>query len=664
METLEPLLEAIARYPRWAIAFVAFASFFDALLLLGFLLPSYLLLLGIGALVSIEALPLWPVLIAATAGAAAGDLLNFWLGRRYLERWVAHPRMHRLADSVARTRAFFQRRGALALVLGRLVGATRPVTPMIAGAARMSLLRFALITAVSCPLWAVLYIVPGVALGASLQLAAEVGTRLAVLLLGVIVLAAGLYWLANLIVRVSGYHAERWLHGLLAWSAHHRRLGWLPRWLADPRYPETPALLMIALLLLTLGWLGLLLSWGPARATPMAIDVLVHRQLAGLHTPWGLEIARWIAHLGDLPVMLATATAAIVTLAALGRGRAAAHAMAAMAFGSIIAFGLAQGLRAGDPLTYFTGVGARGYGGADLVLACVVFGLLPLLLARPHDTDRNLIYYRLAVTLPGLIVAAQLYLGQQWLSIAVGALLVGALWMLALGIGYRRHRIQPVPPRRFLPPLILSFVVAVVVLDPEALRLPEDGSAESLTTAQWWQNDWRRMPLTRREGIDRGEPLVLQWRASSAARDAALTAAGWAPAPPLEGGSLLLTLSGDSARALPVPPQPLGLQRPQAMFQRDADAAGFRVVLRLWRAPATAEGSPIWVGSLSRLGERRMLGLLRLPYTDVVALPPEDWLSGLPDTRSRGIPAAAVPRRSEAPDPGLLLLQTPDPSRP
>ena len=654
MERLEPLLALIAQHPGWAVGFVAFASFFDTLLLIGFLMPSYLLLLGIGALISIEALPLWPTLFAATAGAAAGDALNYWLGRRYLERWVAHPRMTRLADSVAHTRAFFRRRGALALIVARIVGPTRPLGPMIAGAAHMPLLRFAAILAVSCPLWTAVYVLPGVAIGASLQLAAEVGTRLVLLLVGAIVLALGLYWLASVLARLGGFYAERWLQGLLAWSAHHRRLGWLPRWLADPRYPETPALLIVAVLLLALAWLGLLAGWGLARDVPPGVDLLTYRQLTALHTPWGLEIARWVAHLGDTPVMLVCAAAAIITLAALGRGRAAAHALAALGFGGIIALSLTQGLRIGAPVDGYAGAAARGYRGADLILTCVVYGLLPLLLARPHEADRNLLYYRLAVTLPGLIAAAQLYLGQQWLSIAAGALAVGALWMLTLGIGYRRHRIQPVPARRFLPPMLLSFAAAVVVLEPAPLPTPATDTPRPMTAEQWWAEGWRQLPLARREGG--GEPLVLQWRAELGARDAALLAD--------RRGALRTLAASTPAAELPVPPQPLGLQPPQAMFQRAARDGDARIVLRLWRAPATVDATPLWLGSLSRLGERRVLGLLRLPYTEAVALPPDPWLAELEDTRRRQITAARIPRDSGGPDPGLLLLQTPDPSRP
>ncbi|MCK5770312.1 VTT domain-containing protein [Algiphilus sp.] len=666
MDRLQPLLDWIALHPGWAIALLAITSFVDAMLLVGFLMPSYLLLLGVGALISLDALALWPSVLAAAVGAALGDAFNYWLGRRYLEQWSAHRRMARFRHSMARTRAFFQRRGVLALVVARLFGPTRPMGPMIAGAAPMPVPRFALWTAISCLLWAMLYILPGVAIGASLQLAAEVATRLALLLIAIIVLAAGLFWLASVFARIFGYHAERHLHGLLAWSARHRRLGLLPRWLADPRYPETPALLLIALMLLAAGWAGLVLTWGWSRDTPLAVDVLVYRQLSLLHTPWGLAIARCVAQLAELPVLMATATAMVITLLALRRGRAAAHALAAFAFGGIIAAGLSLGLRAAEPVAYYAGTASRPSNGGDLIMASVVFGLLPALLARHGDADRNLVYYRVCAVLLGLVAAAQLYLGQQWFSVATGCLGIGILWMLALGIGYRRHRMQPVPVRRFLPPVALSFAVAAITLWPSPPAAPDAGPEGTIDAASWWTDGWRSLPMLRDEGGGHlHQPLVVQWRGEAGAVAAALRADGWTRATTLNWESALRTLSPSAPiEALPVPPQPLNVQLPAAMYQKPVPDGAALTVLRLWRAPLTVGDTPLWLGTLSRLEARGVLGVLRLPYTARSALPPEAWLAGLPGTRIRAIDPSAIPQTPAPRQAGLLLLQTPDPRRP
>ncbi|MHA7833919.1 MAG: DedA family protein [Algiphilus sp.] len=663
MERFQPLFDWIAAHPEAALGLLAFAAFFDTLLLVGFLLPSYLVLLGIGALIALDALSLWPAVLATAAGAALGDAFNYWLGRRYLDRLTAHRRMARFRETVTRTRAFFHRRGGLALVASRLFGPTRPVGPMIAGAAPMPPLRFAAWTVFSCLLWALVFILPGVALGASLQLAAEVATRLVLVLIGLIALVGGIAWITTVLVRFSTFHAERWLHDLMAWSAHHRRLGLLPRWLADPRYPETPALLLIALLLLTVGWTGLQLSWGPARDAPLALDIAVYRQMAALQTPWAVDIAKAIAHLGDVTVVLTTSTALVITLFALRRGRAAAHVLAALGFAGIISLGLSRGLQAADPADFFQGATSQAYSGADLILTCALFGLLPLLLARPGGTPLNLFYYRVAFTMPALIAAAQLYIGRQWASVALACLALGAVWMLTLGIGYRRHRRQPVLARRLLPPVVMSFVAAAAVLWPEELRqstpLPEP---QPVALAQWRHSGLPTELLdpTPRGPFD-GPPVAIQWRATAAARDRALMAAGWEATTPWSWASALRTLSMRTPiTELPLPPRQRGLRLPEAMFQKDTAQKDRLAVLYLWRAPATVEREPVWLGTLQFVTTRRVLGVLRVPYTEAHAPEADRWLSTLPDTQLHRI-APDIEAASDGGRPLLLHTTTLEP---
>ena len=663
MERFQPLFDWIAAHPEAALGLLAFAAFFDALLLVGFLLPSYLVLLGIGALIALDALSLWPAVLATAAGAALGDAFNYWLGKRYLDRLTAHRRMARFRHTVMRTRTFFHRRGGLALVASRLFGPTRPVGPMIAGATPMPPLRFAAWTVFSCLLWALVFILPGVALGASLQLAAEVATRLVLVLIGLIALIGGIAWVTTVLVRFSTFHAERWLHDLMAWSAHHRRLGLLPRWLADPRYPETPALLLIAFLLLAVGWTALQLSWGPARDVPMAIDVAVYRQMAALQTPWAVTIAEGIAHLGDVTVVLTTSTALVITLFALRRGRAAAHVLAALGFAGIISLGLSRGLQAADPADFFAGATTRAYSGADLILTCALFGLLPLLLARPGGTPLSLFYYRVAFTMPALIAAAQLYVGRQWASVALACLALGALWMLALGIGYRRHRRQPVLARRLLPPVAMSFIAAATVLWPDDLRrstpLPDP---QAIAHEQWWRSGLpaELLDAAPRSPFD-GPPVQIQWRATSAARDRVLTAADWEATTPWSWTSALRTLSMRTPiTQLPLPPRQRGLQLPEAMFQQETAQADRLAVLYLWRAPATIEQQPVWLGTLQFVTTRRILGVLRVPYTEGNAPEAQRWLGGLPDTQLRRA-ARAVGAALEGGRPLLLHTTTLEP---
>lgn len=658
MERFQPLFDWIAANPGWAIAFVAITSLIDALLIVGYIVPSYILLLGVGALIALELLPLGPLLLAAVAGALTGDLLNYWLGRRYLDSWSRHHRLLRYRDTMESTREIFRRRGGIALVVSRLLGPARPVGPMIAGAIRMSLPKFVLWAVPSCTLWALLYIVPGVALGASLQMAAEVATRLALLLLGAIALVLLIAWIASLLVRGSAYYAERNLHRLLAWSARHRRLGLLPRQLTDPRYPETPALLIIALLLLATGWLALTATWGLGRDTPMAVDALVFRAMSDLHTPWGLAIARWIAHLGDLPVLLVVSTAGVITLFALRRGRAAAHAIAALAFGGAIALVLSLGLRAPSPQDFYDAGTDHGHSQAALIFATMVYLLVPLLLARPGGDIRNIAYYRLPAIIIALVAAAHIYLGSQWFSIAIGSILLGVMWMLVLGIGYRRHRIQPIPARRFLPTVVLSFLAASIALAPEAPQRRPDMAVEALALERWWDTEWQRIPLVRGDSTGRvRQPLALQWLATESQRNATLADAGWQPAERLQWDTALRYLAPSAElESIPIPPQYLRLNRTQAVFQRPLEAHQALEVLRLWHSGFTVDGVPIWVGSLNHMHARQLIGIMQLPYTLPVAFPPADLIAPRDGLQLR------LHRHPFSEGPMVLLRSTTDPN--
>jgi len=72
-------------------------------------------------------------------------------------------------------------------LFGRFVGPVRPVIPAVAGMMQMPAGRFLAVNVASALVWAPAYLLPGIAFGASLELAAEVAGRLAVLVLGILV---------------------------------------------------------------------------------------------------------------------------------------------------------------------------------------------------------------------------------------------------------------------------------------------------------------------------------------------------------------------------------------------------------------------------------------------------------------------------------------------
>ena len=100
------------------------------------------------------------VVLAATAGACLGALINY-----VLARWLGRPLVYRFANSrlghmclideakVERAERYFDDHGALGTFVGRLVPAVRQLISIPAGLARMGLGRFMLYTALGAGIW-------------------------------------------------------------------------------------------------------------------------------------------------------------------------------------------------------------------------------------------------------------------------------------------------------------------------------------------------------------------------------------------------------------------------------------------------------------------------------------------------------------------------------
>lgn len=143
--------------PPYLLLFLAFLlPAAEASLFVGVLVPGETVVLLAGVLAQAGVLPLWAVMVAATAGALLGDQVGFWVGRRYgpallerMPRWL-HRRTH--PDQVL---ALVRRRGVLAVVLGRWTASLRALVPGIAGMSGLHPRTFTLGNATGGVVWGV-----------------------------------------------------------------------------------------------------------------------------------------------------------------------------------------------------------------------------------------------------------------------------------------------------------------------------------------------------------------------------------------------------------------------------------------------------------------------------------------------------------------------------
>jgi membrane-associated protein len=151
----QSLLESLG---PWALLGILVIVFAECGLLIGFFLPGDSLLFTAGLLaapaVGFIDTPIALVCLLITVAAIAGNLTGYWIGYRF------GPSVFNREESrffrreyVERTKHFFDRYGARAIILARFIPIVRTFITVMAGTARMKFGSYAAYTIVGGVLW-------------------------------------------------------------------------------------------------------------------------------------------------------------------------------------------------------------------------------------------------------------------------------------------------------------------------------------------------------------------------------------------------------------------------------------------------------------------------------------------------------------------------------
>ena len=160
-ESAQQIVEFVRVHQAWAAPIVFALAFGESLAFISLLLPAWAALVGIGALIGSSGISFWPVWIAASIGAALGDWLSYWIGRKF-EHAVQHMwPLSRHPELIPRGERFVRRWGVLAIFIGRFFGPLRASVPLVAGIFEMPYWRFQLANFSSAFVWAAVLLTIG-----------------------------------------------------------------------------------------------------------------------------------------------------------------------------------------------------------------------------------------------------------------------------------------------------------------------------------------------------------------------------------------------------------------------------------------------------------------------------------------------------------------------
>ena len=615
---LESITAWIAAHPTAAGAVIALIAFCDALILVGIVVPALPLMIAAGVLVGLGLVNGPYAVICAALGALAGDALSFWIGHRWGPQLRGRWPFARYPQWLDRGEAMFRRNAVKSIVIARFVGAVRPFVPAIAGMLHMPLRRYLPVSIAACLVWAVLFLAPGWVLGASYDAVAAVADRLA-LALGALAVAVGAVFASVLYTwRWFAAHADQLLARALLWTRRHPKLGRYAGALIDPNRPESASLVMLAVSLLAISWIGFtLLAMLLASGGPLAFDHHVHELMLTLRNPLADRLMAGLASLGDAAVLGPAAAMALLYLLWRKRWMAAAHWLAALVFGLVLTTLLGTLVDMPQPPTAPAGFG---FPSVAVTMTTITFGFFAVLIAREMPGRKRVWPYLLAGVVTTLVGFSRLYLGAHWSSDLVGGALLGLAWILILGIAYRSHVARSFWMRPVAGLFYGSFILAALWHAPRAadgllLRYTTAPASAVLTPSGWWRRDWATLPAQRNEGdIRRHWPLHVQVAGPLPPLQAAMVARGWRVQPQADWLATISLLDDDiPARAQAVLPATLDAHAEALLLLRDGALPGEQYALHLWPAPvALADGTPLWIGTAQTLRLSRPLGAAAL----------------------------------------------------
>lgn len=647
-ESFQQLLAWVSANPGWAGMVVFLMAFAESLAIVGMMVPGVAILFAVGALIGSGALDFWQMVGWAVAGAVAGDGLSFWLGKTYQRQLTGIWPFSKHPIMLERGIRFFNKYGGKSVVIGRFFGPVRAVIPLVAGMMEMPAGRFLFANVLSALAWAPAYLLPGMAFGASLELASEVALRLVMLLVALVGSLWFLAWLSHRLFVLVQPRSKQLVQRILLFGERHPKVQRIAKALADPGHPESAGLAMLAGLLVLTSIILIAIALLPQ--TPLLIaDSALHLGLHELRNPSGDHIMLALSALAGSSATLAVLIVIFLILWISRLQLSAWHWLAGA--GSIWLLSIvleafarqSPSLLAAIPDVY-------------VLRASVFFSLGAVLVATPIAHAKRWRVYSAATVLIVAVMFSQLYLGSTLMSV-LHALGGGLIWSTALGMAYRTHgQQQKIAGRQAfiigstLLLLAFSSAISTQAPTPKPEMLPVQGN---ISLEQWQQGGWQRLPPYRDDVLNRKKhPLNLQVAGSLKDVKDTLQQQGWQPVQTATGLAWLkLLVATDKLEQLPLLPHSHAGHMSFSVLSKPGDDR--RQVIYLWPSRFIIEetGQPIWLGEVATQQKKQWLGLLSYPAST------GDSQSALESLRQDADKAGL---RYMLTNDGQLMLLTPD----
>ncbi len=453
--------EYLSAHPDLALWIIFLISFGEALLIIGLVVPSTVVLVGAGTMVGTGHLDFWPVFLATAVGAITGDQVSYWAGRWYGDKLKEMWPLNRHPQLLLRGEEYVRQHGGKSIAIGRFVPGVKAVVPGIVGMLGMSQLFFIAVNFSSGLVWTAAHVFPGILIGQGLAFAGELSERLVVVLLVLLVVLAICGWLIRLAAASLSPFIDDVLRRISASARQNknRTIQRIGRALSPERQSSRLIVLFVFISLAAAVILVDLVSGLILSGAISNLDLTTHNLMSHLRSVPGDKLMVFITTLGDGLVMYTLGALVILWLIWRKAWRATMAAAAAIAIaylGTLCFTWLGQAPRIPDGITTLVH-DAFVFPNRHALLSGTILGMIALLASVGRGRWTRALMISIFACVIIAISFSRLYLGVSWFSDVLGGIVLASLISAAFGIV-----IETLPTRKLRPLGFLS--VATVVM--------------------------------------------------------------------------------------------------------------------------------------------------------------------------------------------------------
>lgn len=615
--SLSQLATYLNAHPYQAYLVAWFFAFLESLAVVGSIVPGAVTMTAVGALVGNKNIGFFPTWMWATCGAMTGDYLSYWFGKTYAQKITHIWPFKNHPTWLVKGEGFFKKYGAKSVIIGRFIGPMRSMVPMIAGVLNMARKTFIFAMIPSALLWSLLYMSPGILLGAlSKQFPPHTASHFFWYGLGLIAGIWAFIWLISQTYKTISAFCNRLAQTIWNFMKKHQSLNWLTTFLQEADRSESHRQLLIGIILLLTSVLFWCIASSVLHQTwAIKANSAIYHLFLTLRTPRLDDIAVALTFFGDKHILIVIAGGFTLWLLLTRHYWSAIH-LGILTFlsGATIWF-LKNQFAIPRPEAIMHDSHSFSFPSGHAAFSTAIYGFLIVLLGRILPKHHQWIPYAAGSTLILLITTSRLYLGAHWLSDVIAGMILGICFALLFTLSLRRQHHTLPKAKSYISLLLVIMTMGWISYAPWHFRALQDSSQynwaqTTITLAQWWQHHLpdHTLPLYRTNRL--GKPVqILNVQVLSeldTVKDK-LLAQGWKNHPTNFSLETLIQRLSNTDIHLPIIPFLYKNNPPQLLMTYEQ---GNQVlVFCLWPTRVIIQGDirPLWVGSTYLLPKSQTL---------------------------------------------------------